>query len=157
MHPQLLELMRLDSTPADPTNIPDEAIFIERATKYRGIENGEDVKKILKSFGIKSRALGTENLTDQISAWKGAKLIISTLGSDLTNIIFANANADVLSLTPEGFGDKFFFELAALKNVFWNELFCGGSALSGGADQFSGFQVDCHIFKNMISNLIRAR
>lgn len=102
--------------------------FINRTAGTRKISNFNDVDPILRrnGFNISSELGGLE---DQISLWNNSKVISGVLGSDLTNMLFGDVD-QLYVITPEWFGDRFFYGLAASLGIEWNELVCSNEYLS---------------------------
>jgi hypothetical protein len=102
------------------------AVFIERTSwTGRAIANQIEIDALLERYEIPKVSLGELPLEKQLDVWSRSKLIIATLGSDLTNILFASPGVRLLVLSPHWFHDNFFYHLAVLLGLQWNELRCG--------------------------------
>jgi hypothetical protein len=144
VHPlaiELLESITIDGFD-DATGSRPGHWFIERSSGGRNIENLNALRQFFHSRQIESRALGKLPVPEQLSTWQSGSFFCSTLGSDLTNIVFAKPGTKILSLTPDWFGDDFFFDLASAKNLEWNELRCGEIGNPVQPKHRSSFYVD---------------
>ncbi len=129
-------------------------IAIERDGETRAIANQAACEAVLREHAVVPRKLGAETLAAQITAWQGERFFAATLGSDLANMVFAPAGARVLALSPDWFGDEFFYNLAVAKTIQWNELRCGTlGVLHPTAKHRSSFQVDPELLDVMLSTL----
>ena len=106
-HPLALEFL---AAPAAPTDAPDEdrSMFVTRLPVYgRLIDNVAEVSAVASNHGVKTVLLGEQHFDAQRAAWQNSDLVVSTLGSDLTNIVFGKEGTRILALSPDWFGDKF--------------------------------------------------
>lgn len=141
-HPIALEL--LASAPAAiPMPLDESGIFIARTGKgSRAVANQGEVYEVLARRGIALRELGATSVQHQSAIWQQGIPMVGILGSDFANIVFAPPGAQVLTLSPAWFGDRFFYNLAAARGVVWNELFCGRMGERVDPIRFSSFFVD---------------
>jgi capsular polysaccharide biosynthesis protein len=94
-------------------------------------------------------------LRAQIELWRSHDLLIATLGSDLTNMVYARRGTRVLVLAPHWFGDGFFFELSVAAGVRWHELRCGEmTSRDEEAERFSSFAVDVKLLDFILTSLL---
>jgi capsular polysaccharide biosynthesis protein len=131
------------------------AIFIDRlpGTSNRSIANASELTPILCHHGLERCTLGRSEVKNQIDVWRNSRLIVSVLGSDLANLVFASKACKVLSLSPDWFGDTFFYNLAVCKDIQWNELRCGTIVDEGNPIHRSSFSVDPDILDTMLATL----
>lgn len=101
--------------------------FIKRAVENREIANWSDVETLFenKKIGITSTLT---SLAKQVEAWTVSESVSAVLGSDLTNMIIGDAKR-VFVLSPNWFGDQFFYGLAAGLNIEWNEMCLDSSSI----------------------------
>ncbi|TGN50058.1 glycosyltransferase family 61 protein [Paracoccus liaowanqingii] len=100
-------------------------LFIERAARTREITNLPEVKRVAQEHGFTSKPLGSATLQEQVEQWTRADCLLTTLGSDLTNIVFCQPGPRLFVISPDFHGDRFFIDLAAAFGCEWNELLCG--------------------------------
>ena len=153
-HPFALEtLAGMKSSSGDRTRTP---LFVDRtgAPPERAIANREALNAPLARLGIPAVTTGALGLGEQIDLWRASPLTIGTLGSDFTNLVFAPPNAAVLALSPDWFADAFFYHLAIMKGVKWNELRCGMIAERAEIEHRSSFMVDRERFSTLLDSLV---
>ncbi len=98
---------------------------------------------------------GEISLAEQIDLWQRHDLVIATLGSDLSNMVFARPGTRVLVLAPHWFGDAFFFELAVATGIQWYEIRCGEMAERNHAlEHHSSFNVDAVLLESILATLL---
>jgi len=143
-HPLVIDmyrgLRRLLARPSEKDEV--RLLFIRRAVETREIANWGEFSSLLTRLG--ARVVTTQGgLGQQIDAWQSASTVSGVLGSDLTNMLLGRA-ARLFVITPEWFGDVFFYGLAAALGVEWNELVCPEQALVELRDpkHRSSFRVD---------------
>lgn len=127
-----------------PGDLQDRPCLIRRVPVEVGrhISNEDELQPVLRRFGIEVRELGDQPVMEQIRAWRSGRMVVSTLGSDLSNIVFAPRGSTVLAITPDWFGDDFFYRLAQACGIRWFELRCGRRSTSDAVDHRSAFAVD---------------
>ena len=161
IHPIALDLLDQSFTEPDlavPFLSKDtRAVFIERSNNIatRAIANQSELQPFLAKHSVTATRLGVEHVRDQVRTWRNSRLIISTLGSDLANIIYSRPGTRILALSPDWFGDNFFYNLAVAKGVQWNELRCGQLVEKAELLHLSSFQVNCDILDTMLQGLTR--
>jgi capsular polysaccharide biosynthesis protein len=135
---------------------PEVANFgIKRTTNgKREISNAVEVETILNQNGFNLRALGADPVSHQIAAWRTSRKVCSVLGSDLTNIVFGTERTAILAITPAWFGDSFFFDLAAAKGIFWNEIICGSMMEEKQPIHASSFSINPLIFNEFLRSSV---
>lgn len=131
-------------------------LFIDRTTKQtsRNITNITEIAREAGAFGFDQCNLGADPVAGQAAAWRHGSHFMSILGSDFTNIVFSQGDADVLSITPDFHGDMFFFDLAAAKGLRWHELLCGNLVEERARKNRSSFSIDPEVFRSFLSAAI---
>ncbi len=135
---------------------PELALFIERAAGTRLIANQDEVDVVLARHGIARLRLGALPVAEQIALWGRARVVIGTLGSDFANIAFGQPDTKLLVLSPDWFGDIFFYHLAAMQGMEWHELRCGRPAEGQAPDKDSAFVVDVRRLAAMLADILTA-
>jgi hypothetical protein len=129
-------------------------IAIERSSEWRRIANQAACDAVLHDHAVARRRLGSAALAEQIGAWRGERFFVATLGSDLANMVFGRPGTRVLALSPDWFGDTFFYNLAVAKAMQWNELRCGELDVPHPKTRhLSSFKVDPALLDVMLSTL----
>jgi capsular polysaccharide biosynthesis protein len=111
MHPDAMQAMRTqlrqqNSVPSPP------CLAIERISGYgRELSNYAEIRPLLLARNFECQTTGARSFLDQVSIFRETELVFSTLGSDLTNLIFAPDGVRVISVAPAIFGDRFFYAL----------------------------------------------
>lgn len=152
-HPFALEIFDSIAMKAASGLAPN--IFVERTglPPERCISNQADIDTILARHAVEKVSAGVTTFQKQVSIWKSAEVGITTLGSDFTNIVFCQPNTNILSLSPDWFGDAFFYHIAIVKGLIWNELRCGHMTTAAKIPHRSNFLVDVELFENMVTTL----
>jgi len=153
-HPLALELLEAGLPPVI-TN-PQRKTFIPRSSTVRLIENHEEIENALreKDFGVFYQK---KHVSEQIETWRESNAVIGTLGSDLTNIVFGSPGTKLIVISPNWFGDRFFFELAAAKGMQWNEIRCGRGGqkiIEHSPEHHRNFFLNAHKFLNFVDSVI---
>jgi hypothetical protein len=154
-HPMALDMLAGSRSGVAPSPWrPGAGVAIERSSEWRKVANQAACDAVLRGHAVPRRKLGAELLADQIRAWRDELFFVSVLGSDLTNIVFGQEGTRLLVLSPDWFGDAFFYNLAVAKQMQWNELRCGALAeLHAGTKHLSSFKVDPDMLDVMLSTL----
>jgi hypothetical protein len=159
-HPAVVDLLAAvpDFAPGADVTAPGAMwSYVSRLPRMRTREvtNQSDVDRILDAREISKHVLGDRQIQEQIRVWQQSGVMIATIGSDLTNLIFARPETRLLVLSPNWFGDMFFFNLAAAKRLQWNDLRCGKLSNPRENSQNAGFAVDTQLFDGMLQRLGR--
>ena len=148
IHPWALEALR-EYKPNLNTN-KSSKLFISRIGK-RAIENQDEVQQYLEAKRYKTLIQNHQNLEEQIKLWSSAENVIATLGSDMSNLIFLKENSSILSLSPDWFGDRFFYNLACAAKINWSEIRCGQvGTVNKSSYRFNNFYVDLNVLKKKV-------
>lgn len=128
-------------------------LFVRRLSK-RAIENQVTIEDCLEESGFSVITQGHKNLEEQIERWSVADIVVSTLGSDLSNLIFLKENSSIISLSPDWFGDMFFYNLAYAAKLNWFEIRCGEvGTLSSSSHRFNNFFVNKELLANTVKRV----
>ena len=118
----------------------------------RSISNQSEVDDVLEKYAIGKLSLGLDPLRSQIAAWKSCELAVCTLGSDLTNMVFAPRGTRLLVISPDWFSDAFFYHLAIMMGHRWAELRCTEMHTVADIEHRSSFKVHTGLLASMISD-----
>ncbi|MGP0076788.1 MAG: glycosyltransferase family 61 protein [Bryobacteraceae bacterium] len=155
-HPKVLPLLRGFELRRAKSRSGSRAAFIKRRTdSQRAIGNQKAVDEVLARHGIDTYGPQQLPLRQQVEIWQNHDFLIATLGSDLTNMVYARPGTRVLVLSPDWFGDAFFFELSVAAGVRWHELRCGEMARRNKEEErFSNFNVDVGLLDSALTSLL---
>jgi capsular polysaccharide biosynthesis protein len=99
-------------------------VLLLRDSPHRRISNIENLSTALKKFGFSIITPGKLNLKEQISVLKDADSVVGVMGAEMTNIVYANQNANILNIAPASMPDTFFHFISVHKNHLYNEFRC---------------------------------
>jgi hypothetical protein len=155
-HPKVLPLLRKVPLTNTPAPSGKGAAFIKRrADSQRAIANEQAVDAIMERHNIEIYGPDQISLPAQVEIWQNHDLLITTLGSDLTNMVYARPGTRVLALSPHWFGEGLFFQLCVSAGVQWFELRCGDMAWRDQeAERFSSFNVDTDLLDSVLTSLL---
>ena len=154
-HPAMLARLRAPSMQDDvEAVVPGRPLFISRAGAMRRIVNQAALEAVLDRYGVEKMELGRRPFAEQVRRWCAAPFVVCTLGSDLTNLIFAAPGTPLLVISPDWFGDMFFYNLAQLCGVRWNELRCGQMEERRQPEHTSSFYVDIERFETLLRSVL---
>lgn len=154
-HPKALAYLQRPLPELDIRKKTRKGAFIKRRTdSQRAIENESTVDEVMSRHGIDTFGPGELSLSKQIRIWQSYDLLVATLGSDLSNIVYARPGTRVLVISPHWFGDAFFFELSVAAGVHWYELRCGEMTWRNEEERFSNFLVDTALLDSVLSSLL---
>jgi capsular polysaccharide biosynthesis protein len=156
-HPNVLPLLRKFPRSRSAARSGKRAAFIKRrADAKRAIGNQPAVDRVMARHGIDVYGPHELPLREQIDVWRSHDFIVATLGSDLTNMVYALRGTRVLVLSPHWFGDAFFFELSVAAGVQWHELRCGDmGARDEEEERSSSFNVDINLLDSVLTSLLK--
>lgn len=93
-------------------------LYISRAnSQRRKIKNEEKLKKTLENLGIITIQLENLSLEQQIKTIYNARLIISTHGAGLTNLIFAQPGTKVIEFIPRKRFTQHYIKISTILNL----------------------------------------
>ncbi|KAA0677123.1 glycosyltransferase family 61 protein [Azospirillum brasilense] len=102
-----------------------ERLFVtRRATGFRRVVGEDDLIAHAQARGYALVDPGALPLPQQVSLFKGATRIVGVMGAAMTNIAFAPPGAQVVTLTPAGMPDTFFWFIAMLRGLDYTEVRC---------------------------------
>ncbi len=74
-------------------------VFISRKdAAVRKVLNEQEVFKVFEKYGFQEYVLGEMSIIEQIALFEQAEIIIGSLGSGMTNIIFCNPNVKIFDI-----------------------------------------------------------
>ncbi|MBP2294400.1 glycosyltransferase family 61 protein [Azospirillum rugosum] len=118
----------LDSVDALVACVPAagaERLFVTRRTAgFRRVVGEDALIAQAQAHGYTLVDPGTLTLPQQVSLFKGATRIVGVMGAAMTNIAFAAPGARVVTLTPAGMPDTFFWFIATLRGLDYTEVRC---------------------------------
>ena len=153
-HPAMLARLSAPEVPDDGEVIQGRPLFVSRASATRQIVNQAALEAVLDRYGIEKMELGRQPFAAQVRRWRTAPFVVGTLGSDLTNLIFAAPGTPLLVISPDWFGDEFFYNLAQARRLRWNELRCGQMGERREPEHTSSFRVDIERFETLLRSVM---
>ena len=123
VHPAAVELMRkcagIHREGVDGT---DRIALLRRESSTRNLVNVEEIEWFLRSHGWRVVDIGEQSFTEQVATFEAASAVLSVLGSGLAGLIYAPQGVKVLTLTPVGWADGFFFAMMQNRNAALAEI-----------------------------------
>ncbi|MCW2240821.1 glycosyltransferase family 61 protein [Azospirillum canadense] len=102
-----------------------ERLFVtRRATGFRRVVGEDDLIAHAQACGYTLVEPDVLTLPQQVSLFKGATRIVGVMGAAMTNIAFAPPGAQVVTLTPAGMPDTFFWFIVTLRGLDYTEVRC---------------------------------
>ncbi len=102
-----------------------DRLFVTRqATGFRRVVDEDALIAHAQARGYTMVEPGLLPLPEQVALFKGATRIVGTMGAAMTNIVFAPPGASVVTLTPAGMPDTFFWFIATLRGLDYTEVRC---------------------------------
>jgi capsular polysaccharide biosynthesis protein len=90
---------------------PYKRIFVRRRATTRPLVNEAAVEAVLKARGFIAVDPARMTLGEQVTLFKGARLVVGALGAAMTNLAFCDGGTRVVVLTAASFPDTFFWFL----------------------------------------------
>jgi len=113
--PQGLAALRARILPLGRPRSDNKRFYISRGTDgKRRLINNDAIVKLCVDRGFTIVEPENYSLEEQARLFQGAEIIVGVKGAALSNLIFATSSCAVVVLTPLGWGDTFFWDIAAL-------------------------------------------
>jgi len=109
--PRSVEFLRTIFARAPGNGGGGRRIYVARRGR-RKVDGEAALAPVLKRFGIESVAMEDLSIDAQISAFRGASLIVGAHGAALANIVHADHGAALVELMPPGYLNHTYFLLA---------------------------------------------
>jgi hypothetical protein len=155
-HPFLkssVALRRLRSLLARDAGAKDRRLFVVRGeASTRRLLNERAIADILRPLGYETIEPGRMSFDDQRRAFASASHVIGTMGAEMTNTIFCQADANILYLSPDRWIEPFFWDLAAAMGHTYGCIF-GTSDQSHGLEHLRNFAIDIPTLSEAIRSL----
>ena len=94
-------------------------------------------------------------LVQQARMFNGAGVIVGVKGAALTNVMFCNSAASVVVLSPNGWVEPFFWDLAGQMGIRYAEVF-GDTLTEGGHPSTAPFRVDLRLVVRAVEEAVEA-
>lgn len=118
-----------------------ERLYVSRNNWYnRRLLNEEPIKELLAARGYIVVHPELYSVSEQITLFSNARLVVGTLGAALTNIVFSRRGVNLLALATERMGDDFYWDLVSLKGGLYTSLH--GKATETERGMHSDFTID---------------
>lgn len=155
MSPQAMSSLRSLLLHQQQTKDGTRRLFIAReAGGKRDLINQEDLIHECSKHGFEVIYPERYSIYEQAKIFSSAEAIIGVKGAALTNIMFCTRPSSVMVLSPAGWTDRFFWDIAGQSQMHYLEVF--GDLDSGEAmPNFSPFRIDMEDFRNALDLLIK--
>jgi capsular polysaccharide biosynthesis protein len=139
-----------------------ERIYISREdSSWRHVINEREVMTALSAYGFKKVVLTSLSVKEQIEIFSSAKIIISTYGASLTNLIFCEPGTTVIQLfappSIELFSNNNFmseyFRISHYVGLNFYFMNCQATPSSSGNTLLSNIYVEIRELVKLIENL----
>lgn len=111
MHPAACERMRCGFGIPMPIKSGRRVALARRQEHARRLENWDRLASLLTQEGFEIVDIGSLDFRAQVQTFSESDVVVSTLGSGLTGLIYSPPGVLVLSLAPYLFGDRFFYAM----------------------------------------------
>lgn len=104
------------------SNKISKKLYLMRGSTQNGrrIINEIELIEKLKEYNVEAVQMDLLSFNEQISLMQSAKLVISSHGAALTNLVFTNERINVIEILTEGTRNrKWFFEISSLLKHFY--------------------------------------
>lgn len=133
---------------------PEIKLAVRRVEDYgRTLDNWEQIEAVLVKKGFTIETTGNLTFKDQVDLFARASVVIGILGSDLTNLMYAPAGVQVITLAPSNFGDYFFFALIQERKGTQTDLRGPVTTENQETAHRSAFHVDVVEFEKYLGKL----
>lgn len=123
-----LVLNGIDAVSRDIAPAGADRLFVtRRAMGFRRIVDEDTLIAQAQAHGYTLVDPGVLTLREQIALFKRARRIVGVMGAAMTNTVFAPTGARVVTLTPAGMPDTFFWFIATLRGLDYTEIRCAQS------------------------------
>ena len=123
MHPAAIEAMRKHaSIHSEGIGRTDRIALLRRESSTRNLANLDEILWFLRSHAWNIIDIGELSFAEQVATFEAASAVISVLGSGLAGLMYAPRGVKVLTLTPVGWADGFFFAMMQNRNAALAEI-----------------------------------
>ena len=149
-----LENIRRNALAATQGQADHDRVFLEGNPRYgRVMSKAGEILGISAESAIAPVRSDDRRTADQIRLFSTARLILGTLGSDLTGVIFCEPGRQIVALSPVLRGDTFFFNLAAARGAIWNEILAHDQDETDAVRRNGSFRLDPAPLRAALSRL----
>lgn len=100
-------------------------IFVSRRdARFRHILNEPEVEAMLLEYGFQTHVLTPYSQAEKVALFAQAKVVVTTVGAGLTNLIFCQPDAQIIELLPKSFVVPEYQMLAARLGISYRHLVC---------------------------------
>ncbi len=124
-HPPALDhIVDVMNAHAGDTSEYGERLYVARDPSHgRRLLNEAAVIDALTPLGFRVIRPETLSVADQTRAFRDARLIVGQMGAAMTNTVFASSEARLLYLSPEGWIETFYWDLAVARGQQYRVLY----------------------------------
>lgn len=107
-----------------PSFARTDRIFVNRGDQfYRNLLNGEEVRRILASAGFSEFFPERYSLREQWATFAHAREVVGIMGAGMTNCVLCRPDTKVTYLSPDGWVEYFFWDLACMSRHRYVAIF----------------------------------
>lgn len=125
LSPLLADFARVLLESCGARQAPNRKLYVRRSPQQRrAVSNEDEVWRELRARGFEEVLPETLKWADQVRLFAQASHLVGPMGSGLANALFSPRGARLLSLAPVCMADSFFWRLAGIVGVDYEELRC---------------------------------
>jgi hypothetical protein len=128
-----------------------ERIYISRKdASARFVLNEDEVMEVLVKKGFKKIILSGMSFMDQIRLFSSARVIVSSVGANLTNVLFCQPATKIIELSPQTMKEVAYWQLSSYAKLEFHQIICNieqPPKSTGGKDNLI---VDIHKLLEML-------
>jgi capsular polysaccharide biosynthesis protein len=93
-------------------------VYVSRKNaKYRHILNENEFQTAISHLNFSTYLLEEMSLSDQISLFKNAEIIIASHGAGLTNIVYCQSRTKIIEFFPENYYEECYQNISSLLDL----------------------------------------
>lgn len=124
-----------------------------RAARGRNLLNSEAVEGALGGLGFAVVDTEAMSFSEQVDAFAGAEIVVGLMGAAMTNTVFAARGTAVVYLSPEGWVEPFYWDLASVCQHRYHACY-GPAADPAVAPYLSDFSLDLRLVEETVAPLV---
>lgn len=124
---------RASSCTAEFQRNPNRKLFVaRRPPNSRSVVNFDELWTFLADRGFEAVEAEKLDFSEQVALFQSAEIVVGQMGAAMTNTLFCRPATSLIYLTPIGWAEPFYLDLAAVGAQHYNVL-AGPSASEGPA------------------------
>lgn len=155
--PQGLVALRTQFLGSDYPSSPGRKLYVTRGTTdRRRLLNEDAIAELCVARGFEVVRPEHLSLHEQARLFHAADIVVGVKGAALTNLLFCTSSAAVVVLSPRGWRDVLFWDLAGQLGMDYAEVIGHGKATSGHPSH-QPFSIDPSLLGEALDDLEAAR